>query len=314
MKEKATCRTCMIKKSSRVKIAIVGATGLVGRTIAKVLTEQNTKAEYFLYNRSGGVSIYINGQGYTTIALTEKNIKANKVDYALFSAGGEISKEFAPMFVEMGAIVVDNSSAFRRDENVALIVPECGFRKTPIIANPNCTTIGAVVALKPLDDVFGLKRVTYSTYQAISGAGANPKFLYPIDNNVIPYIDGEEEKMMFETNKILRGDGHNGGIEVFATCIRVPVVNCHTISIHAEFERELTQLEVYEILYKARGVVVCGDNELPMPLFANDKDSVFVGRIRAKGKSVDMVVCLDNIRKGAATNAVQILNSLLSER
>jgi aspartate-semialdehyde dehydrogenase len=194
-------------------------------------------------------------------------------------------------------------------------VPECNgellkdVTSGAIIANPNCTTIGAMVALKPLDDAFVLKRVVYSTYQAISGAGANPKFAYPIENNVITWIDGEEEKMVFETRKILGRE-----VGVAATCIRVPIANCHTIAINAEFERPVDLLQAKVILKNASGVVFL-DDELPMPILANGRNEVFVGRLRvdeSRPNTLNLISVSDNIRKGAATNAVQILRCLMS--
>ena len=314
---------------------------MVGRMFARVLTERKIRARYILFNRAGGADVEIGGKLYKTNALNEHNVRAKGAyDYALFSAGADVSRQFAPLFAKLGAVVIDNSSAWRRDVNVPLVIPECNIASAidhenntrngsqphgRIIANPNCTTIGSLPALKPLDDEYGLKRVVYASYQAISGAGANPKFLYPIDNNVIPYIAGEEEKMAHETNKILRGvcDKHGffaggaGRIEVSATCIRVPVKNCHTVAIHAEFSMPVNIDRVREILSRASGVVLLPEGDLPMPIVANGHDEIFVGRVRIPdgfgGCAVDMVTASDNIRKGAATNAVQILQKLLQQ-
>jgi aspartate-semialdehyde dehydrogenase len=335
---------------NKATIFVVGATGLVGQTFAKVLTEKKIDANYILFNRAGGAEVEICGKKYITRALTVENVRTefskhtpsrlrvpplskkgehNNV-FALFSAGGDVSREFAPLFAQLGAVVIDNSSAWRRDANVPLVIPECNIEtvkhiknsaKGTIIANPNCTTIGSLPALKPLDDVFGLRRVIYSTYQAISGAGGraladwSTKSPYPIVDNVIPYIDGEEEKMVFETNKILgriqtpilKG---KSPISVTATCVRVPVSNCHTVSIVAEFEKPVDEKNVSELLSNASGIVLLRD-KLPMPIYADGHDEIFVGRIRVSGNTVCMVTASDNIRKGAASNAVQIMEYLL---
>ena len=298
-----------------MKIAIVGATGLVGKMVAKVLTEQGIHAEYTLFNTLGGAEVEINGKTYITQALNEDEATAGTFDYVFFCAEKELSQKYSPFFAEMGSIVIDNSSAFRRDPYTPLIVPECNaqeLKNNPqIIANPNCTTIGAVVALKPLDDMFKLKRVVFSSYQAISGAGANPKFIHPIENNLITHIDGEEEKMVFETQKILgRKD-----IKISATCIRVPVKNCHTISVNATFKKRVNIDAVKAALASAPGVILLPDDELPMPIIADGRDDVFVGRVRIDEscpKTINMITVLDNVRKGAATNAVQILKCLMS--
>jgi aspartate-semialdehyde dehydrogenase len=314
-----------------LKIAIVGATGLVGKMFARVLTEEKIDAEYVAFNRDGAAMVEICGKKYETQKLTAENVKRHHFDYALFSAGGDVSREFAPLFALLGTIVIDNSSAWRRDENTPLVIPECnpdevlkiikgrvgGF----IIANPNCTTIGALVALKPLDDIYTIKRVIYNTYQAISGAGANPKFAHPIDNNVIPYIADEEEKMAFETNKILCGQRANiftnPDIAVCATCIRVPVRNCHTISINVQFKKVVCLDEVKKVLANAPGVVLLPDGDLPMPIVANDHNEVFIGRVRVDKScknTLNFISASDNIRKGAATNAVQIMQLCVAIR
>ena len=315
-------------------ISIVGATGLVGKMFARVLTEEKIHANYTLFNRTGGATVEINGRQYKTIALTDENIAKTRCDFALFSAGADISLQFAPKFAQNGAVVIDNSSAWRRDPSIPLVIPEVNpdalattraamSKKTgAVVANPNCTTIGALVALAPLDRAFKLKRVIYSTYQAISGAGANPKFDYPIDNNAIPYIGGEEEKMVFETRKIL---GHED-IGVSATCVRIPVANCHTISINAQFERPFTIMDVKRALIGAPGLVVLPDltdaprlptalPPLPMPIVAEGHNEVFAGRFRiddSAPNTINFLTASDNIRKGAATNAVQILKCLMS--
>ena len=321
----------------KYNIAVVGATGMVGSKFLEVLTERQLPAEnYYLYAsaKSAGKQIDFMGKQHTVIELKEENITDKKIDIALFSAGGEVSKQFAPIFAKHGTLVIDNSNAWRRDENVPLVVPECNaddikWHKN-IIANPNCSTIQAVVALKPLHEAFKIKRIIYSTYQAVSGAGvkgfndlkggicgeAPQKFPYSIFGNCIPHIDvflengytREEDKMIFETKKIL-GDY---SLKVSATCVRVPVYYGHSESINIEFEKPCTVEDVKKVLSKADGVVVLDDAEkllYPMPITAENHDEVFVGRIR-KDETVDsginIWVVADNIRKGAATNAVQI--------
>jgi aspartate-semialdehyde dehydrogenase len=308
-----------MKNKARVRIAIVGCTGLVGRMFARVLSERKIEAEYILFNRSGGSMVEILGRTYVTNPLTVDNVNLfGACDFALFSAGSEVSKAFAPLFAEKGAIVIDNSSAFRRDAKKLLVIPECNGELLKnvlpgaIISNPNCTTIGSLPALKPLDDAFKLESVVYSSYQAISGAGGKAMLAFQngthaVINNVIPFIDGEEEKMAHETRKIL---GHSD-ISVVATCMRVSVPNCHTVAVHAKFKTTPTVEQVKTILSKASGVVLLNDDELPSPIVANDHDEVFVGRVRVVENTVCFVTASDNIRKGAATNAVQILQKLI---
>ncbi len=321
----------------KYNIAVVGATGMVGRKFLEVLTERQLPAEnYFLFAsaKSAGSKIDFMGKEHTVIELNEENIKAHKIDIALFSAGGDISKAYAPIFAKYGTLVIDNSNAWRRDENVPLVVPECNAQDIlwhkNIIANPNCSTIQAVVALKPLNEAFKIKRIIYSTYQAVSGAGvkgfndlkggicgeAPQKFPYPIFGNCIPHIDvfldngytKEEDKMIFETKKIL-GDWD---LKVTATCVRVPVYYGHSESINVEFETPCTLADVKAVLAKAEGVVLADDPAnlvYPMPVTAENKDQVFIGRLRQDETvpyGVNMWVVADNIRKGAATNAVQI--------
>jgi len=327
-----------------MKIAIVGASGIVGSTFLKVLEEYKLKADYYLFasHRSAGKVIKFMNKDYTIIELTPDNIAKVKPDFALLAAGGDTSKQFAPIFAEHGCTVIDNSSAFRRDPDVPLVVPECNpddARNTAskIIANPNCSTIGAVVALKPLEDLYKIKRLVYCTYQAVSGAGQAgvddyilglngfcndeevppKKFQYQIFNNLIPQIDvflengntKEEDKMIFETRKIL----HRPDIMVSATAVRVPIENCHSISINVEFETKPCIDTIKKVLSKAPGVVLVDDpsnNKYPMPMLADDKNEVFVGRIRideSRENCINLFTVSDNIRKGAATNAVQIL-------
>lgn len=323
------------------KVAVVGATGMVGRMMLKVLAEREFPiSELYLFSsaRSAGKTVTFDGKEYTVLELNEKNIKKAAVDYALFSAGGDVSKRFAPVFAKCGSVVIDNSSYWRMDKNVPLVVPEvnpqAAFTHKGIIANPNCSTIQAVVALKPLHDAFGIKRIVYSTYQAVSGAGmqgyddlkngvsgnAPKKFPHPIAFNILPHIDvfaddgytKEELKMIDETRKILDDDG----LRITATTARVPVYYGHSESINVEFHKPVTRSAALDVLKAAKGVVVCDDpqnNVYPMPLDAEGRDEVFVGRVR-EDKSVDnglnIWVVADNIRKGAASNAVQIAELL----
>jgi aspartate-semialdehyde dehydrogenase len=323
-------------------VAVVGATGMVGNKFLEVLTERRLPAgNYYLFAsaKSAGKTIEFMNERYAVIELSEENVRRIKVDIALFSAGAAVSKRFAPLFAECGAVVIDNSSAWRTDPSVPLVVPEVNEKDVlwnkGIVANPNCSTIQAVVALKPLYDAFGIKRIVYSTYQAVSGAGVagysdleegikgNPpqKFPYPIFGNVLPHIDvflengytKEEEKMIFETRKIL-GDPD---IKITATAVRVPVFHGHSESINVEFQRPADMARVREVLAAAPGVVLTDDpskNVYPMPLFAAGKDEVFIGRLRrdfSVESGINMWVAADNIRKGAATNAVQIAESLI---
>ena len=327
-----------------INIAVVGATGMVGRKFLQVLEERKVKAEnYYLYasKNSSGKTVKFMGKIHTIIELKAENITDKKIDIALFSAGASISKEFAPVFNSIKCVVIDNSSAFRRDSDVPLVVPEVNaediFQHKGIIANPNCSTIQAVVALKPLHDKFKIKRIVYSTYQAVSGAGqagyydleqgikgvAPKKFVYPIFGNVIPHIDvflengytKEEEKMIFETRKIL----HEQNLKITATTVRVPVFHGHSESINIEFHNKCTIDEVKKVLKNAPGIVLADDtskNIYPMPINCEDKDEVFVGRTRideSVESGINIWVVSDNIRKGAATNAVQIAQAILEK-
>ena len=270
---------------------------------------------------------------YTVEELIESSFDRD-IDIALFSAGGDISKKFAPIAAEKGVLVVDNSSAWRMESGVPLVVPEVNpetaFKNSGIIANPNCSTIQAMVPLKPLYEKYGLKRVIYSTYQAVSGSGhkgiedlenglrgEEPKtYPYPIVNNCLPHIDKflengytkEEIKMIDETRKILRIPD----LPVTATCVRVPVMNSHSVSITAELERDFDLEELKEALGNFAGMVLVDDvnsNEYPLASDATGQDKVLVGRVRrdfSTEKGINLWVVADNIRKGAATNAVQI--------
>lgn len=328
----------------KFNVAVVGATGMVGGKFLEVLTERRLPVDnYYLFAsaKSAGKKIDFMGKEHTVIELTKENVISlkGKVDFALFSAGGGVSKEFAPVFVEAGAIVVDNSSQWRMHDDVPLVVPEVNPEDVKwnhgIIANPNCSTIQAVVALKPLYDKFGIKRIVYSTYQAVSGAGvagyndlkdgingvAPKKFPRPIAYNMLPHIDvfmedgytKEEWKMIVETRKIL----HDESLRVTATTVRVPVFYGHSESINVEFCKMCEKQDVVNALENFPGIVVMDDvknNVYPTPLDAENHDEVFVGRIRMD-ESVDsganLWVVADNIRKGAATNAVQIVELLI---
>lgn len=327
----------------KYNVAVVGATGMVGRKILEVLAERKLPIEnlyLFASAKSAGKEIEFMGKSYTVIELCEENVKKQKIDIALFSAGGSTSKEFAPIFASCGTLVIDNSSQWRMDKNVPLVVPEVNAKDISwhknIIANPNCSTIQAVVALSPLHKAFGIKRIVYSTYQAVSGAGvggysdlengikgeAPKKFPRPIFGNLIPQIDiflengytKEEEKMIFETRKIL-GDQK---IRITATTVRVPVFYSHSESINVEFEKKVTLEEVFNVLAKAKGVVLCKDAaSYPTPLETANKDEVYIGRVRmdeSVESGINMWVVADNIRKGAATNAVQIAESFIASK
>ncbi len=324
----------------KFNVAVVGATGMVGNKFLEVLTERKLPVEnYYLFasKKSAGKEIDFMGKKHTVIELNDDNIEKlkGKLDFALFSAGGSVSAEFAPKFVEIGAVVVDNSSQWRMDENVPLVVPEVNpediKKHNGIIANPNCSTIQAMVALKPLYDAYGIKRIIYSTYQAVSGAGVKgytdlkenktEKFPYPILNNMLPHIDvftengytKEELKMVNETRKIL----HDKKLKVTATTVRVPVFYGHSESINVELKKSTTREDVMKLYASAPGIVLQDDvknNIYPMPINAENKDEVFVGRIRMDDSvksGVNIWVVADNIRKGAATNAVQILELLM---
>jgi len=325
----------------KVKLAVCGATGMVGRTFLKVLEERNLPIEeiyFFSSARSAGSTITFNGKDYVVEELTEASFDRG-IDIALFSAGGSTSEKFSPIAASKGCVVVDNSSAWRMDPKVPLVVPEVNPQDIAwnkgIIANPNCSTIQAVVALKPLHDKYKIKRIVYTTFQAVSGAGmkgytdleeglkgeAPKKFPHPIANNVLPHIDvfldngytKEEEKMINETRKIL-GDQ---SLRITATTVRVPVFNGHSESINVEFEKPYDLEELKEVLRNAPGIIVQDDpknNVYPLPIYASGKDETFVGRIRrdeSVESGVNLWVVADNIRKGAATNAVQIAQELI---
>lgn len=323
-----------------MRVAVVGASGMVGRMFLKVLEEKKLHIdEYVLFSssRSAGQKITFFDKEYELQELTENSFNSG-FDYALFSAGRDVSKKFAPIAASRGCIVIDNSSAWRQDADVPLIVPEVNisdaFNNSGIIANPNCSTIQAVVALKPLHDAFKIKRIIYSTYQAVSGAGLKgytdlkngilgeepQKFPHQIFGNCIPHIDSftengyskEEMKMIYETQKIF----NDYTLKITATTVRVPVFHGHSESINVEFEKDFMMDEVFEILKNAPGIIVqdnLEENVYPMPITSEGYDEVFVGRIRrdfSVRNGINLWVVADNLRKGAATNAVQILEKI----
>jgi aspartate-semialdehyde dehydrogenase len=325
----------------KVNVGIVGATGMVGRTILEVMEERNFPVNnlyLFASSKSKGKKIQFNGKEYEVEELNEDSFN-KPIDIALFSAGGDISKKYAPLAKDKGITVVDNSSAWRMDENVPLVVPEVNPEDIKhhkgIIANPNCSTIQSVVPLKPLNDKFNIKRVIYSTYQAVSGSGVGgiadldkgiqgekgSKYPHPIAFNCLPHIDTflengytkEEMKMILETQKIL----HNKNLKITATTVRVPVKYCHCVSTNIEFEKSFEMEEIFEALKNQEGIIVLDDvskNIYPMPLDVEGKDKVYVGRIRRDSSinnGINIWIVADNIRKGAATNTVQIAELLI---
>lgn len=328
----------------KYKFALVGATGLVGQTAIKVLEEFDlpiSEYVFFASERSAGKKITFKGKEYTVRALDENSFDEG-FDFAVFSAGGDTSKHFSPIAASKGCIVVDNSSAFRMDPTVPLVVPEVNPEEIKnnngIIANPNCSTIQAVVPLKILDDNYKIKRIVYSTYQAVSGAGHKGvtdllngvngnneelvKFPYPIFNNCLPHIDvfldngytKEEMKMINETRKILK----RPDLKITATTVRVPVINCHSESINVEFENDFDIEDLKNKLKNSEGIILEDDpinNIYPLATKADGHNEVFVGRIR-RDESVPFGInfwCVaDNIRKGAATNAIQIVEKLIN--
>ena len=331
----------------KYRLALVGATGVVGRVTRKVLEEYNLpicKYKFFSSCKSAGTKIAFNNEEYTVEELKEDSFDEG-FDYAIFTAGGRVSEKYAPIAVQNKCTVIDNSSFYRMEKDVPLIVPEVNMeeagRNKGIIANPNCSTIQAVVALSPLDRKYRIKRIVYSTYQAVSGAGlggihdlesaienyvANTKhelkkFPYEIFNNCIPHIDDftddrytkEEHKMINETRKILK----RSNLPITATTVRVPVFNSHSESINVEFEKEFEINDLIETLKEAPGIVVKDDisnNIYPMPIDTNNQDKVYVGRIRrdySVKSGVNLWVVADNTRKGAGANAVQILEQMI---
>ncbi|MBO9619072.1 MAG: aspartate-semialdehyde dehydrogenase [Niabella sp.] len=329
-----------------MKVAVVGATGLVGTKMLQVLAERNFPVSELIpvaSAKSVGKEVAFKGKQYKVVGM--EDAIAAKPDVALFSAGGGTSTEWAPKFAAAGITVIDNSSAWRMDPKVPLVVPEINAdiltSNDKIIANPNCSTIQMVVALAPLHKAYNAKRIVVSTYQSVTGTGVKAvsqlkgerqqevaggaadyemAYKYPIDLNVIPQIDvfvdngytKEEMKMVNETKKIMRDDS----IRVTATTVRIPVMGGHSEAVNIEFENEFDLADVRNLLETAPGVVVVDDlasQQYPMPKDAHEKDEVFVGRIRrdeSQPKTLNLWVVSDNLRKGAATNAVQVAEYL----
>ncbi|MEZ4740034.1 MAG: aspartate-semialdehyde dehydrogenase [Flavobacteriales bacterium] len=324
-----------------MKVAVVGATGMVGGVMLKVLEERDFPVSELLAvasDRSAGRMVVFRGQEVPVIGMTEA--VAAKPDIALFSAGGRTSLEWAPRFAEVGCIVIDNSSAWRMHPDKKLLVPEVNgdvlTAEDRIIANPNCSTIQMVMALSPLHKAYTVQRVIVSTYQSVTGTGVKAveqmenerrgvtgemAYPFPIDRNVIPRCDvftengytKEEMKLVHETQKIL-----DPAIRVSATAVRVPVTGGHSEAVNVEFAKEFEIEEVRELLRSTPGIVLLDDvdkDEYPMPLIANGRDEVFVGRLRrdeTQDRTLNMWIVADNLRKGAATNAVQIAERVLA--
>jgi len=328
-----------------MKIALIGATGLVGKKMLQLLEEQNLRAEQLIVvasERSLGKTLHCCGTQHSIVSL-RKALEA-RPELVLMSAGATLSREVAPQFAAQGGLVIDNSSAWRRDEAVPLVIPEVNAAAIKanhrIIANPNCSTIQMVMALAPLHRAFGIRRLVISTYQSVSGSGlkgmqqledeqnqkvvSNPAYPHPIFRNVIPQggdfnADGytsEEEKLLFETRKILDAPE----MAITSTVVRVPVTGGHSMAVNVEFEQDFSLEMVRQLLKQSPGIVVQDDprNSIyPMPLFATDKDAVFVGRIRRDSSiafGLNLWIVSDNLRKGAATNAVQIAKYLIDNK
>ena len=323
-----------------MKVAVVGATGMVGQVMLNVLNERNfpvTELIPVASEKSLGKTVDFNNQTFSVVTL--EMAVALKPDVAIFSAGGETSLLWAPKFAEVGTTVIDNSSAWRMDPDKKLIVPEINgdllTAADKIIANPNCSTIQLVLALAPLHKKYSIKRVIVSTYQSITGTGVKAvqqlenerasqvgemAYPYPIDKNCLPHCDSfedngytkEEMKLTKETKKIL-----DPAINVTATAVRVPVVGGHSEAVNVEFLNDFDLAEVRKLLHESEGITVKDDpttNTYPMPRFAAGKDDVFVGRIRrdeSQANTLNMWIVADNLRKGAATNAVQIAELLV---
>ncbi len=320
-------------------VIVVGATGMVGRKMVQVLQERDFPIRRLIplaSERSAGLELEFKGNRVKVQKLSHEILSHSNSELALFSAGAAVSREFAPTAARNGTLVIDNSSAFRMEPGIPLVVPEVNrkqiFDHKGIIANPNCSTIQMVVALKPLHDRYRIKRVVVSTYQSVTGAGKRgydqlmcelnreevqtKKFAHQISFNCLPHIDvffedgytREEHKMMKETQKIMGDDS----IKVTATCVRVPVIGGHSESVNVEFEKPFDLATVRELLQMAPGIIVQDDpqdEQYPMPIWAYERDEVFVGRLRRDDSvkhGLNMWIVSDNLRKGAATNAVQI--------
>ncbi len=325
-----------------MRVAVVGATGLVGRMMMKVLEERKFPVDILIAaasERSTGKELTFRGKPVKVVSVMEAIEAAPEI--ALFSAGGSVSREWAPVFAQVGTVVIDNSSAWRMEKDIPLIVPEINARvitqKDKIIANPNCSTIQMLMAIAPLHREYTIRRLVISTYQSVTGTGVRAvaqlenerqgisgemAYPWPIDKNCLPHCDvfvdngytKEEMKLVNETRKIL-GDEE---IRVTATAVRVPVTGGHSESVNIEFAREFELDRVRALLSETPGVILY-DNpaelKYPMPIIAHDRDEVFVGRVRrdfSQEKTLNMWVVADNIRKGAATNAVQIAEYMIS--
>ena len=329
-----------------MKVAVVGVTGLVGTVMREVLEERNFPVTEFLpvaSERSVGKKVVFKGQEHTVIGM-QTAVDA-RPDIAIFSAGGSVSKEWAPRFAEVGSTVIDNSSAWRMDPDKKLVVPEVNAdvltEADKIIANPNCSTIQMVVALAPLQERYKIHRLVISTYQSITGTGVKAvrqyesekkneaqaademAYPHPIFDNCLPHCDifldndytKEEMKLVHETKKILDDDS----LRITATAVRVPVQGGHSESVNVEFKNDFEVGEVRQILQEADGVIVQDNlaaNEYPMPLKAQNNDAVYVGRIRrdeSADRALNLWIVSDNLRKGAATNAIQIAEYLVAK-
>ena len=327
-----------------MKLAVVGATGLVGTEILEVLQEHQFPYDQLLLvasERSKGKVIEYMGKSHVIIGL--EDAVAAQPEIAIFSAGGSTSLEWAPKFAAVGTVVIDNSSAWRMDPSKKLVVPEINAKEIgaadKIIANPNCSTIQMVLALEPLRQRYGIKRIVVSTYQSVTGTGKaavdqmmaerqgkSPEMVYPhkIDMNVLPHIDvfqpngytKEEMKMIKETKKIFSDES----IQVTSTTVRVPTMGGHSEAVNVEFKQDFDLAEVRSLLENAPGIIVQDDPAnfvYPMPIHAHKKDEVFVGRLRrdeSQPNTLNMWIVADNLRKGAATNAVQIAEYLLENK
>ncbi|KEH99530.1 aspartate-semialdehyde dehydrogenase [Clostridium botulinum] len=324
-------------------VAVVGATGMVGNKFIEVLAERNFPIKnlyFFASKKSAGKTLKFKDTDIIVEELKEDNIKNKKIDFALFSAGGSVSLEYAPIFAKYNAVVIDNSSAWRMNPEIPLVVPEVNPEDIKlhkgIIANPNCSTIQAVVALKPLYNKYGIKRIVYSTYQAVSGAGVGgfndlkngyngedpKKFPHPIAGNILPHIDDfldngytkEEMKMIDETRKIF----HDHDLKITATTARVPVFYGHSESINVELEKPFEIEDIFNLYKNADGVVLKDDVKnlvYPLPIEVEGHDEVYIGRIRrdfSLDNGLNLWVVADNIRKGAASNAIQIAEKIIS--
>lgn len=327
-----------------MKIAVVGATGLVGGVMLQVLEERGFANEEIIVAASAksvGKKIAFAERELVVVSV-ESAIESN-CDYAIFSAGGSTSKQYAPLFAEKGTIVIDNSSAWRMNDDVPLVVPEINFSaikpENRIIANPNCSTIQMVLALSNLHKAFGIKRIVVSTYQSVTGTGVkavrqleceqqgldcDKAYPHKIHENILPHggdflesgYTTEEQKLVDETRKIF----DNQNIKISATVARVPVKGGHSESVNVEFEKQFELSDVYKLLQSTSGVCVLDkplENVYPMPLISHGKDEVFVGRIRRDyscDNGLNLWIVADNLRKGAATNAIQILEYLVREK